>query len=170
VVLIHWKGGVHTPLEIKRRLPGERSVQTPDSIVDAVRSLSRILHDEKIAAFLNRAKLRTVHGNFWTRALVTSLRFNHGIACYDPEHRAAEGWMNLSQAARLVGVTNRTLRLAIERGELCAERPISWGPWIINKQALQTEAALAFLARARMSKECPTIPATAQAQLDLSVT
>jgi hypothetical protein len=170
VVLIHWKGGVHTPLRIKRRRPGERSAQMPDSVIDAVRSLSRILHDEKIAAFLNRAKLRTVHGNFWTRALVTSLRFNHGIDCYDPERRVAEGWMNLSQAARLVGVTNRTLRLAIERGEVCAERPIFCGPWIINKRALQSESALAFVARTRVGRTYPTIPSAEQAQLDLSVT
>ena len=81
VVLIHWKGGAHTPLRLRRRRPGERATQTPDNIVEAVRGLSRILNDEKIAAFLNRAKLRTAHGNFWTRALVTSLRFNHGIDC-----------------------------------------------------------------------------------------
>jgi hypothetical protein len=130
-VLIHWRGGVHTPLRLKRRRPGQRSTQTPEDVVEVVRSLSRVLADETIAGFLNRAKLRTAHGNFWTRALVTSLRFNHGIECHDPKRQAAEGWMNLSQAARLVGVTNRTLRLAIERGEVLAERPIPCGPWIL---------------------------------------
>jgi hypothetical protein len=55
VVLIHWKGGIHTPLRLKRRRPGERSTHTPENIIEAVRILSRILNDEKIAAFLNRA-------------------------------------------------------------------------------------------------------------------
>lgn len=170
VVLIHWKGGAHTPLRLKRRRPGQRSTQTPEDLVEAVRSLSRVLGDEKIAGFLNRAKMRTAHGNFWTRALVTSLRFNHGIQCHDPKRQTAEGWMNLSQAARLVGVTNRTLRLAIDRGEVPAERPLPCGPWIINKQNLQSQRATSFPAKAQRGRSYPAVPSSAQACLDLSVT
>jgi DNA invertase Pin-like site-specific DNA recombinase len=169
VVVIHWKGGVHTPLRIKRRRPGERRGQTPKDIVDAVRALSRIQNDEKIAGVLNRARLLTAQGNYWTRALVTSLRFNHGIECYDPKRQAAEGWLNLSKAACLAGVTNRTLRLAIERGEVSAERPVPCGPWIVNKQALQTEAARRCLDRA-LGKPDPAVPISSQAVLDLSTT
>jgi DNA invertase Pin-like site-specific DNA recombinase len=169
VVLIHWRGGVHTPLRIKRRKPGERSTQTPKDIVEAVRMLSRIQNDEKIAGILNRARLQTAHGNYWTRALVTSLRFNHGIECHDPKRQAAEGWLNLSQAARLAGVTSRSLRLAIERGEISAERPISSGPWIVKKEALQSEAAKRFLERA-LGKSGPTVLVSNQALLDLSIT
>jgi DNA invertase Pin-like site-specific DNA recombinase len=169
VVLIHWKGGVHTPLRIKRRRPGERSTQTSKDTVEAVRMLSRIQNDEQIAGVLNRAQVRTARGNYWTRALVTSLRFNHGIECHDRKRQAAEGWMNLSQAARLVGVTNRTLRLAIERGDVSAERPIPSGPWILNKQALQSKAKMRFLERAP-GKAYPTVPISSQALLDLSTT
>jgi hypothetical protein len=169
IVLIHWKGGVHTPLRLKRRKPGERSTQTPKNIVEAVRMLSRIQNDEKIAGVLNRARLQTAHGNYWTRALVTSLRFNHGIECHDPKRQAAEGWLNLSQAARLADVTNRTLRLAIERGEIAAERPIQLGPWIVKKEELQSEAAKRFLARV-LSKSDPTVPISNQTLLDLSIT
>jgi hypothetical protein len=171
VVLIHWKGGVHTPLRLKRRRPGQHSNGVPENIVEAVRILSRILNDERIAGFLNRAKIRTVRGNFWTRALVTSLRFNHGIECYDPERQVAEGWMNLSQAARLVGVTKRTLRLAIERGEVTAERPISGGPWVLNKQTLQDQTATLFPTKGKpLLSSDPGIPISAQAVLDLSTT
>jgi DNA invertase Pin-like site-specific DNA recombinase len=171
VVLIHWKGGVHTPLRLKRRRPGQHSHCVPENIVEAVRTLSRILNDERIAGFLNRAKIRTVRGNFWTRALVTSLRFNHGIDCYDPERQVAEGWINLSQAARLVGVTKRTLRLAIECGKVTAERPIPAGPWVLNKQTLQKQTATLFLKKGRpLLLSDPGIPTSAQAVLDLSTT
>lgn len=163
VVVIHWKGGVHTPLRIKRRRPGERSTQTPKDIVDAVRMLSRIQNDEKIAGVLNRARLLTAYGNYWTRALITSLRFNHDIECHDPKRQAAEGWLTLSQAARLAGVTNRTLRLAIERGDVSAERPIPCGPWIVNKQALRC-------LKGALGKSDPTVPISSQAVLDLSIT
>ncbi len=58
-----------------------------------------------------------MHGNFWSRSLIiTSFRHHHDIACYNAQRREVEGWMNLSQAAARHGITNRTLRLAIERG------------------------------------------------------
>jgi hypothetical protein len=168
VLLIHWKGGVHTPLRLPRRRRGQSSGQTPKDVVEAARVLSRIYSDEMIAGVLNRAKLRTARGNYWTRALVASLRSNHGIKCHDAERQAAEGWLNLSQAARLVGVANRTLRLAIERGDVAAERPIASGPWVLNKQTLQSEVAARFLERVRLGKSHPTVPPSAQATLDLS--
>lgn len=33
-----------------------------------------------------------------------------------------EGWLNLIEAARLTGFSARTLRLAVERGELLSSR------------------------------------------------
>jgi DNA invertase Pin-like site-specific DNA recombinase len=169
VLLIHWKGGVHTPLRLPRRRRGESRGHTPKDIVEAVRVLSRIYSDEMIAGVLNRAKLPTARGNYWTRALVTSLRANHGIKCHDAECQAAEGWLNLSKAARLVGISNRTLRIAIERGYIAAERPIACGPWVLNKQALESEAAARLLERVRLGKSS-TVHSSAQTVLDLSIT
>lgn len=170
VLLIHWKGGVHTPLRLPRRRRGESSGHIPKDIVEAVRVLSRIYSDEMIAGVLNRAKLPTARGNYWTRALVTSLRFNHEIKCHDAQRQAAEGWLNLSQAARLVGVSNRTLRLAIEHGYIAAERPIACGPWVLNKQSLENEKASHLLDRVRLGRHSPTVPSSAQTVLDLSTT
>jgi hypothetical protein len=102
--------------------------------------------------------------------LITSLRSNHGISCHDEQRQAAEGWLNLTQAARVVGVSNRTLRLAIERGYIAAERPIACGPWVLNKQALDSEAATRLRERVRLGRSSPTVPSSAQAVLDLSIT
>jgi DNA invertase Pin-like site-specific DNA recombinase len=170
VLLIHWKGGQHTPLRLPRRRRGQSSGQLPQDVVDAVRVLSRICRDEMIAGVLNRAKLPTARGNYWTRTLVASLRSHHDIQCYDPERQAEEGWLNLSEAARQAGVANRTLKIAIERGDIAAERPIKSGPWVINKQALQSEAARIFLGRVGNRSFHPTVPSAAQAVLNLSTT
>ena len=132
--------------------------------------LSRIYSDEMIAGVLNRAKLPTARGNYWTRALVTSLRAHHEIKCHDAQRQATEGWLNLSQAARVVGVSNRTLRIAIERGYIAAERPIACGPWVLNKQALESEDAKRLLDRVRLGRPSPTVPSSAQTVLDLSTT
>jgi DNA invertase Pin-like site-specific DNA recombinase len=170
VLLIHWKGGVHTPLRLPRRRPGQSSTHTSKDIVEAVRVLSRIYSDEMIAGVLNRAKLLTGRGNYWTRALVTSLRHHHAIECHGLRRQASEGWMNLSQAARLVGVASGTLRVAIERGYIAAERPIPCGPWILNKQSLEAQSAARFLERVRLGKTHPTEAPSAQAVLELSST
>jgi hypothetical protein len=170
VLLIHWKGGVHTPMRLPRRRRGQSSGHTPKDVVEAVRVLSRIYSDEMIAGVLNRARLPTARGNYWTRALVTSLRANHEIRCHDARQQDVEGWLNLSQAARMVGVANRTLRLAIERGYIAAERPISCGPWVLNKKTLQSDEAARFVQRVRFGKPHPAVPSSAQATLDLSTT
>ena len=170
VLVIHWKGGVHTPLRLPRRRRGESRGHTPKDVVEAVRVLSRIYSDEMIAGVLNRAKLSTARGNYWTRSLITSLRANHDIACHTVQRQAEEGWLNLSHAARSAGVSNRTLRIAIERGYITAERPIACGPWVINKQALTNEVASKFFEMARIGKTHPTVPSPSQAVLDLSIT
>jgi hypothetical protein len=168
--LIHWKGGVHTSLRVHRRQRGDVPTHTSKDIVKAVQDLARIYNDKMIAGVLNRANLRTGRGNFWTRMLVTSLRFNHHIECYDAKRQLAEGWMNLSQVAKITGITTRTLRLAIECGELTAERPVECGPWILNRQTLETATGMRFLERVRASKSNTTVPPSTQAIFDLSTT
>jgi hypothetical protein len=169
VLVIHWKGGVHTPLRLPRRRKGESTRHTSKDIVEAVRALTRIYNDQMIAGVLNRAKLLTGHGNYWTRALVTALRHNHKIDRHDPARQAAEGWMNLSNAAKLVGLSHAKLRVAIDRGDIVAERPIACGPFVLNKRALETEAAARFL-RTQLGQVDPTSAVASHRSLDLSTT
>jgi Recombinase zinc beta ribbon domain len=170
VLVIHWKGGAHTPLRLPRRRRGQNSAHTSKETVEAVGILARICNDDMIAGVLNRQGVRTARGNYWTRVLVTSLRRNHEIACHSAQRQEAEGWMNLSHAAALLGMANRTLRSAIERGEIEAERPIACGPWVLNQRALQTEAAVRFAEQVRLGRKTPAVPASTQAALDLSIT
>jgi hypothetical protein len=49
ILVIHWKGGVHTELRLPRRRRGQNSSQTSPEIVDAVRVLAQICKDDVIA-------------------------------------------------------------------------------------------------------------------------
>ncbi|WP_226945932.1 hypothetical protein [Roseomonas sp. FDAARGOS_362] len=111
VIQIHWAGGAHTELRLPRRRRGQRN-STPADTVEAVRGLALIMKDDIIAGILNRNGLRTGNGNRWTRERVTSLRSHHRIPVYTVAPDNIEPWLNLSQAAALVGVAPRTLRLA----------------------------------------------------------
>jgi DNA invertase Pin-like site-specific DNA recombinase len=171
ILLIHWNGGIHTPLRLPRRRRGQNNSQTPKDVIEAVRSLARICNDQMIAGVLNRAKLLTGQGNFWSRTLVTSLRHRNGIDCHDVQRQTKQGWINLSQAAQLLGTTRNTLRDAIEHGEIAAERPIACGPWILNRKSLQSEDARRFMERVRSAQAAhPTRANSKQCSLDLSTT
>jgi len=77
--------------------------------------------------------------------------------------------MNLTEAATSLGVSGRTLRLAVERREIEAEHPPADGPWVINQHALETEAATKFVERVRSNRN-PTIPTSQQNGFEFSTT
>jgi DNA invertase Pin-like site-specific DNA recombinase len=140
VLVVHWMGGVHSEVRLPRRRRGQCK-GTSKEIVEAVRELVRICSDDLIAGLLNRNALRTGQGNRWTRERVTALRSHHKIPVYRADRRAAEGWMNLTQAAHLLGVSQKTLRIAAARGEIKADHPLADGPWLFSRSILQTDAA-----------------------------
>lgn len=169
LLTIHWKGGVHTELRVPRRRRGYCTATSKET-VEAVRLLARTCTDDVIAGVLNRNALRTGRGNRWTRERVTSLRSSHEIACHCPERRKAEGWMNLTEAAKFLGVSSRTLRLAVEQGEISGEHPLEDGPWIFNRRELECDAALRVVERVQNHKGTPAVPAAGQEIFEFSGT
>lgn len=148
-LVIHWKGGVHTEIRIRRRRRGESRHAAPSQTVEAVRALALICADTAIAGYLNRNGLRTGRGNRWTRERVTSLRNNRGITRYSAERRRAEGWMTLTEAAAELGLSQLTLREAVERGKVKALHPLPQGPWIFRRDDLASPGAAEVVERVR---------------------
>jgi hypothetical protein len=165
ILVIHWRGGVHTELRLPRRRRGICCTATSKDIVAAVRSLARICDDAAIAGVLNRNGLRTGRGNRWTRGRVTSLRAKNRIPVYTGEGAADRTWLTLTEAAHLLGVSSRTLRLAVERGVIEGEHPLPDGPWLFHRQALQTESAAEVVAQAHC-RQNPAVPKRNTANTD----
>ena len=170
ILVIHWKGGVHTELRLPRRRRGHSSAHTPKNIVEAVRTLALICPDDLLANVLNRNHLLTGRGNRWTRERVVALRGHHDIAVYDAERRASEGWMNLNEAAAFLEINPKTLRLAVERGEIDAIHPLAEGPWVFQRHALEAPAAAALVERVRERIHRAAIPNSQQGSLGFSST
>jgi len=168
VLLIHWVGGVHTELRLPKRRRGQRNA-TPDNIVDAVRQLALIANDDLIAGILNRNRLATGNGNRWTRESVTALRSYRKIPVFRPQPDGVEPWLNLSNAARLLGVAPKTLRLAAEAGEIEGVHPLPDGPWIFSRATLDGPAARTLVERARQAARHPAGPSPDQQNLFSSV-
>jgi hypothetical protein len=78
-LVIHWQGGDHTEMKVKKNKVGQTRWTTDAGVVDLVRVLARQLPDNAIAAILNRSGKTTAHGASWTRTHVRGLRNTHGI-------------------------------------------------------------------------------------------
>ena len=129
---------------------------TSADIIQAVRQLVLIASDDLIASLLNRNGLKTGNGNRWTRERVTSLRSYHQIPVFKPADDGIAPWLNLSNAAKLLKIAPKTLRLAVEAGEIEAFHPLSEGPWIFARASLITTAAQSIAERARQNPRYPT--------------
>ena len=170
ILVVHWMGGIHTELRIPRRRRGQPRNSAAQEIVQSVRLLARICSDDVIAGLLNRNDIRTGHGNRWTRERVTSLRSHHAIPVYRPEMAEADGWMNLTRAAAVLGVSPKTLRLAAEQRQIEAEHPLEEGPWLFMRSTLQSEAAKCLVDRVRSRRATPAGQRNRQSDLFVSMT
>jgi Recombinase zinc beta ribbon domain len=148
VVIIHWSGGVHSEIRLPKRRRGQRNSTSAD-VVAAVRELALIASDDLIASLLNRNRLKTGHGNRWTRERVTSLRSHYRIPVFKAAVDGVEPWLNLSDAARFLKIASKTLRLAAEAGEIEARHPLTDGPWIFARSTLAADKAKSIAERAR---------------------
>jgi hypothetical protein len=169
VLVVHWVGGAHSEMRLPKRRRGQRN-GTSANIVEAVRQLVLIASDDLIAGLLNRNGLKTGNGNRWTRERVTSMRSNYRIPVFRPAEDGIEPWLNLGNAAKLLKIAPKTLRLAAEAGEIEAAHPLSDGPWIFARTALRTSAAQSITERARQNPKYPAGSHPDQQSLFSSIT
>src|SRR5260370_3047164 len=169
VLIVHWVGGAHSELHLPKRRRGQRNSTSTD-IIQAVRQLVLIAGDDLIAGLLNRNGLKTGNGNRWTRERVTSMRSNYHIPVFMPAENGIEPWLNLSNAAKLLKIAPKTLRLAAGAGEIESIHPLPDGPWIFARAALTTSAAQSITERARQNPKYPAGSHPNQQNLFSSIT
>jgi len=62
VVTVHWRGGQHSQLRVRKPASGEHGCSTPEQAIAVIRSMATRWSDEDIAASLNRMGMRTGQG------------------------------------------------------------------------------------------------------------
>ncbi|MGH8673796.1 MAG: recombinase family protein [Burkholderiales bacterium] len=153
VLVVHWKGGAHCELRVRKRFTGDRGGKTAPDVVEAVRALTRIMPDQQIALWLGRAGMKTPSGAHYTRALVASVRHLRGIEAYSKDRQPDGEWLTCEQAAKMLGVHGKTVRRAAARNELPALRPLPDGPWIFARSDI-VAAIAARHAAAQTDRRC----------------
>jgi hypothetical protein len=150
-LIVHWQGGDHTRLSVKRNKAGQNRWATDADVVELVRVLARQLPDQSIAAVLNRSGKSTGRGNSWTSARVCALRQYQKIAPYRDGERAERGEVTLDEAAVALSVSPSTIWRMLRDGILPAQQLCKGAPWVIRSQDLEREHVRAE-AQARRSR------------------
>jgi hypothetical protein len=158
-LIIHWQGGDHTRLTVKKNRAGQTRWSTADDVIELIEALARQMPDQSIAAVLNRSQKQTGRGNTWRRMRVCSVRNQKGISPYQDGERKARGEVTLNEAADILTVSPSTVLRMIGTGLLPAHQLCKGAPWIIRGSALHTEAVQreANSRRAQSSPQRPII-------------
>ena len=146
ILTIHWRGGQHSELRVRKPKSGEHGCRTPEDALAVMRSMATRWSDEDIAASLNRMGMPTGQGKTWTAHRVSSLRRVHGIHAYRSAEKNGE-WLTMSEAATTLGVTHHRIRRLIKDGILPVEQVVPGAPYQIRASDLQLERIIAAIGR-----------------------
>src|SRR6266536_3061478 len=146
ILTIHWRGGQHSQLRVRKPKSGEHGCRTPEEALAVMRSMATRWSDEEIAASLNRMGMPTGQGRTWTAHRVSSLRRVHGIRAYRSAEKNGE-WFTMSEAAAKLGVTNHRIRRLIQDRVLAVEQVVPGAPYQIRAADLQDDRVAAAIAR-----------------------
>ena len=145
VLIIHWRGGQHSELRVRKPKSGEHRKRASADADSLIREMAGTWSDEHVAATLNRMGLRTGQGLSWTKRRVEAYRKTAGIAAYAPAANPAE-WVTMRDAAKHAGVSSHFVRQLIQRGVLPAKQVVPDAPWQIRLTDLDSEAVRAAIA------------------------
>src|SRR5437588_1751148 len=142
---IHWKGGVHTQLTMERPRSAAETA-TPVEALEIIRRMAVRHGDDQIASVLNRLGHSTGKRKRWNQERVATARRNHSISGQkrvlpDPDR------VSLSEAARICGVSHRTIERLVKAGLLNREQTTPRAPWEIRRTDLDAEPVRSIVER-----------------------
>ncbi len=146
VLTIHWRGGQHSQLRVRKPHTGEHGCQTPEQALAVMERMATRFSDADIAATLNRMGVRTGQNKTWTAHRVASIRRVRGIHAF----RSAEKdgtWLTMREAAGKLGVTSHVVRSMIQFNILPADQVVPGAPWQIRASDLESDQVVDALKR-----------------------
>jgi len=146
VLTIHWRGGQHSQLRVRKPQTGEHGCQTPEQALAVMERMATRFSDADIAATLNRMGVRTGQNKTWTAHRVASIRRVRGIHAF----RSAEkdgAWLTMREAAGKLGVTSHVVRSMIQSNILPADQVVPGAPWQIRASDLESDQVVDALKR-----------------------
>jgi DNA invertase Pin-like site-specific DNA recombinase len=152
VVVLHWQGGVHTELRVKRNRRGQHRRVTDGNVIEIIRELSKVCTDQTIAATLNRLGYRTGTGKTWRAHSVVNVRYYHDL----PNYKKGVDWLTVAETAKTLGVSKTVIHRLVKQRVLPAQQVVASAAWIIRRADLSLPAVQAAVEAVRKGRGLPT--------------
>jgi recombinase-like zinc beta ribbon protein len=131
---IHWAGGVHTKLAVRKNQAGRTANATDKDVVELVRELAKAWPDSYIAGVLNRSGYQTGPGNAWNETRVKNLRIYNKIPVFTKGCERA--WLTMAECANELNVNVGVIRTMVKHRLLAASQHAKGAPWMIQRDDL----------------------------------
>jgi DNA invertase Pin-like site-specific DNA recombinase len=141
VLVIHWAGGRHSELRVKKFETGRSRRCTDPQAIEVLRQMAGKFSDQQIAATMNRLRLRTGVGNSWNVMRVRSARSYYQLPAFhqDDDQANETKEVTVKVAAQRLNVSQWIVRRMIEEKILPARQVVVCAPWQIPVEALDSE-------------------------------
>jgi hypothetical protein len=149
-VVIHWQGGSHSKIFVKKRATPVGS-RTDESMVQLVQKLSACLDDPGIARVLNMKQTTTPRGLRWTMDRVRQFRHHHKIRLSVPPNDP--DILNSAQVAEYLGVSRRALSSLVQRGIINPGQVTDFAPWAVHRSHLDSRPVQQAVSAIKNSKK-----------------
>jgi Recombinase zinc beta ribbon domain len=137
ILLIHWAGGRHSELRVKKYDIGRHRWCTSIEAIEVIRKMAARFPDKQIATTLNRLRLRTGTGHTWSEKRVRSARYNNHLPIFNSSD-SKDSTITLEETAQRLNVSSTFVRHMIERKQLPASQVVPFAPWEIPVEALES--------------------------------
>ena len=154
-LLLHWQGGDHTRLTVRKNRRGQTRWAVEPETVDLIRTCARLMPDKAIAGMLNRMGKRTGRLNGWTQSRVRAFRNTHDIAVYREGEWAERGEITLTEAAKMLDLSPMTVLRQIKAGIIPAKQHCKGAPWVISRQDIEDQHLIKRLKIGRKGSPSP---------------
>jgi DNA invertase Pin-like site-specific DNA recombinase len=138
IATVHWQGGIHTELLVKRFQRSRKRIKDDPSreLVHVVKKLTLCADDTEITRVLNRLQRKTNDGRTWTKTEVMQFRQANNIPAFSPVEYEKRGWLTLETAAKELGITSKSVKKLIKHKIIPAEQVVPYAPWMISRTEL----------------------------------
>ena len=165
LLMLHWKGGVHTKLRAKRNQRGKHSRATDRQCLELIEELSKVCDDRSIASILNRLGYRTGYGKSWLSSRIAEVRAYYRL----PNYEKRKDWLTMQQVADELQVSCTVIRRLIKEGTLPARQIVAYAPWIIEQKDILKPNVQASIKAVHEGRRPPRIvPGQLELPLEIS--
>jgi Recombinase zinc beta ribbon domain/Helix-turn-helix domain len=147
---IHWAGGVHTELKVRKNKAGHNANTTDRDVVELVRELALVQPDSNIASTLNRLGYHSGSGKTWNETRVKHLRNYNKIPVF--VRGGDRSWVTMEEAADILKTGVTVIRTMIRKQFLPARQVAKHAPWTIRREDLQRPEIHNYVKAARAGK------------------